>query len=29
MRLFGLFEVTSRTELALRAEREGWLDLPH
>ncbi len=26
--LFGLFEVTSRTELALRAEREGWLDLP-
>ena len=28
-RLFELFEVTSRTELALRAEREGWLDLPH
>lgn len=27
-RLFELFEVTSRTELALRAEREGWLDLP-
>lgn len=28
-KLFKLFDVTSRTELALRAEREGWLDLPH
>ncbi len=27
-RFFELFEVRSRTELALRAEREGWLDLP-
>ena len=27
-RLFGQFGVHSRTELALRADREGWLDLP-
>jgi DNA-binding NarL/FixJ family response regulator len=26
-RLFERLEVTSRVELALRAEREGWLDL--
>lgn len=27
-RLFARFDVASRTELATRAEREGWLDLP-
>lgn len=27
-RLFSRLEVGSRTELALRAEREGWLELP-
>ena len=27
-RLFDRFDVASRTELATRAEREGWLDLP-
>ncbi len=27
-RLFERFGVSSRTELALLAEREGWLDLP-
>ena len=27
-RLFRQFDVHSRTELALRADREGWLDLP-
>ncbi len=27
-RLYARFGVTSRTELALLAEREGWLDLP-
>lgn len=27
-RLFAAFDVASRTELAVRAEREGWLDVP-
>ena len=27
-RLFNRFGVTSRTELAVRAEREGWLEMP-
>ena len=27
-RLFARFDVASRTELATRALREGWLDLP-
>lgn len=27
-RLFAAFGVASRTELAVRAEREGWLDVP-
>jgi DNA-binding NarL/FixJ family response regulator len=27
-RLFERFEIASRTELAARALREGWLDIP-
>jgi DNA-binding NarL/FixJ family response regulator len=28
LHMFGRFGVSSRTELAIRAEREGWLDVP-